>query len=178
VRGFTVCLLLIAASCHASPQPVDRSIAHTPAGDFKLTGRVVDDGQIIPPSIEQQLSARSEALEKDTTDQLVVVTLPSLHGATIEQIGLSLGRGWGIGRHDLDNGVLLLVAPNERKVRIEVGYGLERLLTDDRAAKIVRDMVPVFRANDPARAVSLGEEEIIQVLESDKRRPQYVRKPV
>jgi uncharacterized protein len=169
-------LFVAAASCRAAPAAPDRSIAHTPAGDFKLTGRVVDDAQIILPSTEQQLSTRSEALEKDTTDQLVIVTVPSLQGATIEQVGLALGRGWGVGRRDVDNGVILLVAPNDYKVRVEVGYGLERLLTDDRAGKIVRDMVPLFRAHHSEEAISLGESEIIQVLESDKRRPQYLWK--
>ena len=170
-------MFVAAASCRAAPAAPDRSVAHTPAGDFKLTGRVVDDAQIIPAATEQQLSARSESLEKDTTDQLVVVTLPNLRGAAIEQVGLALGRGWGIGRRGLDNGVILLVAPNDQKVRIEVGYGLERLLSDDRAGKIVRDMLPVFSARQPDKAISLGEDEIIQVLESDKRRPQYLRKP-
>jgi uncharacterized protein len=177
LRCIAVCLSVAAVSCHAAPQAIDRSVAHTPAGDFKLTGRVVDDAQIIPSSTEQQLTARSEALEKDTTDQIVVVTLPSLRGAPIEQVGLALGRGWGIGRRDIDNGVILLVAPNDHQVRIDVGYGLERLLSDDRAGKIIRDMLPLFRANEAAKGISLGEGEIIAVLESDKRRPQYYRKP-
>jgi uncharacterized protein len=176
MRQLASLLLLAAASCHAAPAVIDHSVAHTRAGDIKLTGRVVDDAGIVPLSTEQQLVARSEALEKDTTDQLVVVTLPSLRGAAIEQVGLALGRGWGVGRRELDNGVLLLVAPNDRKVRIEVGYGLEALLSDDRAGKIVRDMLPLFRVNKPAEAISLGESEIIQVLESNKRRPQYLKK--
>jgi uncharacterized protein len=176
VRCIAACLLFLAASCNAAPQAIDRSIAHTPAGDVKLTARVVDDAGIVPSATEQQLSARSSALEEVTSDQLVIVTLPTLRGAKIEQVGLALGRGWGVGRRDIDNGVILLVAPNEHKVRIEVGYGLERLLSDERAGKIVRDMLPLFRANEPAQAISLGETEIIQVLESDKRRPQYLRK--
>jgi len=176
VRQIASLLLLAAASCHAAPALSDRSVAHTPAGDFKLTGRVVDNAGIVLASTKQQMTDRSEALEMETTDQLVLVTLPSLHGARIEQVGLALGRGWGVGRRNLDNGVLLLVAPNEQKVRIEVGYGLEALLSDDRAGKIVRDMLPLFRTNKPNEAMSLGENEIISVLESNKRRPQYLRK--
>ena len=177
MRSFALAFLLSAASCNAAHPAVDRTTARTPAGDFKLTGRVVDDANIIAPSTERQLGARSEALEHETTDQLVVVTLPTLRGAKIEQVGLALGRGWGVGRKNLDNGVVLLVAPNDRQVRIDVGYGLERLLTDDRAAKIVRDMLPLFRTNNPEQAISMGESEIIAVLESDKKRPQYLRKP-
>jgi uncharacterized protein len=171
-----LCLLLAAASCRASPPAGDRSVAHTPAGDFRLTGRVVDAARILSPSTEQELTVRSEALENDTTDQLVIVTLPTLRGAPIEQVGLALGRGWGVGQRKLDNGVLLLVAPMDHKVRIEVGYGLERLLSDERAGKIVRDMLPLFHTNQTTQAISLGESEIVETLESDKRRPQYSRK--
>ena len=141
-----------------------------------MTGRVVDDAQIIAPLTEQQLSERSAALERDTTDQLVVVTLPSLRGARIEEVSLALARGWGIGRRKLDNGVLLIVAPNDHKVRIEVGLGLDQLLRDERAGRIIRDMLPLFKANELEQGISLGEREIIEILESDKRRPQYYKR--
>jgi uncharacterized protein len=174
-RLLAALLVLAAASCHSS-SPVDHSIAHTPAGDFELSGRVVDQAQVLPATVERQLAADSATREKETKDQLVVVTIPTLRNAAMVAVGLALGRGWGIGQRGLDNGVLLLVAPNERKVRIEVGYGLEALLRDEVAGKIVRDMLPLFRANKPADAISLGEKEIIAVLKSDKRRPQYFRK--
>lgn len=176
LAALAMTLVLPAAGCHSESPSVDRSIAHTAAGNFKLSGRVVDEAQILPPQIEEQLTAASAALERDTKDQLIVVTIPTLRSAPIEDVGLALGRGWGIGQRGLDNGVLLLVAPNDRKVRIEVGYGLEALLRDERAGKIVRDMLPFFRANQPAQAISLGQKEIIQLLESDKRRPQYLVK--
>ena len=172
MRGIALCLLLAVSGCRAAQPAIDHSVAHTPAGDVKLTGRVVDDAGIISASAERQLADRSTALEKDTTDQLVVVTLPSLKGARIEDVGLALGRGWGVGQRNIDNGVLLLVAPSERKVRIDVGYGLEGLLSDERAGQIIRDMLPLLSANKPDQAITLGETEIIQLLESDKRRPQ------
>jgi len=168
--------LIAAAGCDAASAPIDRSIAHTPAGDFRLTGRVVDEAEILPPPVEQQLTADAVTLENETKDQLVVVTIPTLRGAAIQDVGLALGRGWGIGKRGIDNGVLLIVAPNDKKVRIEVGYGLEALLRDERAGKIVRDMLPLFRANRSAQAISLGEMEIIEVLKSDRRRPQYLKK--
>ena len=173
--GMTIWGLFL-AGCHATPANDTARVAHTRAGNVKLTGRVVDEAQVISPSTEQQLSDRSVALEKSTTDQLVVVTLPSLRGAPIEEVGLALGRGWGVGQRKLDNGVLLIVAPDDHKVRIEVGYGLEGLLSDDRAGKIVRDMLPLFKANQIERGIRLGESEIIEILESDKRRPQYYKK--
>ena len=123
------------------------------------------------------MTAKLAALEADTSDQLVVVTLPSLQGESIEATGLRLGNGWGIGSKDADNGVLLLVAPNERKVRIEVGEGLEGLLTDARAAEITRTMVPQFKAGHFGGAITVGVDEISKRLRSDQRRPQRLDQP-
>src|SRR5262245_62283725 len=95
-----------------------------------LTGRVVDDSKLPSAADEQALLADLEALEKKSSDQVVVVTIPSLQGYAIEDYGYQLGRNWGIGTKQLNNGVLLIVAPNEHKVRIEVGRGLEPTLTD------------------------------------------------
>jgi len=130
---------------------------------------------MLDPATEQALTMKSEALEKATSDQLVVVTLPSLEGQTIEAVGLSLGRRWAVGQKDLDNGILLLVAPNERKVRIEVGYGLEALLTDERAGAIVREQVELFRKGRGADAIVLGVDRIDALLRSNAQRPQYRR---
>ena len=90
-----------------------------------LSGRVVDNADLLTGAEEAELTRALEALETASTDQLVVVTLPTLQGYEIEEYGYQLGRHWGIGQKDKDNGVLLIVAPNERKVRIEVGRRLE-----------------------------------------------------
>src|ERR1700736_726173 len=95
-----------------------------------LTGRVVDEAGLLDAAARTALTESLAALEQKTTDQLVVVTLKSLQGTSIEDYGYQLGRRWQIGQKDKNNGVLLIVAPNERKVRIEVGYGLEGTLTD------------------------------------------------
>ena len=89
-----------------------------------LTGRVVDNADLLPAADEARLTERLAALEKSTADQLTVVTVPGLGGEAIESFALRLGNGWGIGREDLDNGVLLVVAPSERNVRFEYGSGL------------------------------------------------------
>src|SRR5690606_9503078 len=103
------------------------------------------------------LTTRLEALERDTTDQLVVVTVPDLQGREIEDYGYQLGRAWGIGQAENDNGVLLIVAPIERKVRIEVGYGLEGVLTDALSALIIQNQIlPAFRDGDYALGVAQG----------------------
>lgn len=114
-----------------------------------LTGRVVDSADLLSPAEEQALTETLKQLEDKSSDQLVVVTLPSLQGYTIEDFGYQLGRHWGIGTKELDNGVLLIVAPNERKVRIEVGYGLEPILTDALSRVIIDNAIlPRFRSGD------------------------------
>ena len=122
-----------------------------------LTGRVVDQAGLLTPAKETELTARLEALERDTSDQLVVVTVDSLQGREIEDYGYRLGRAWGVGQAGTDNGVLLIVAPNERKVRIEVGYGLEPILTDGLSALIIHnEILPAFREGRFERGIEQG----------------------
>jgi uncharacterized protein len=131
-----------------------------------LTGRVVDQAGLLDPAREAALSARLEALEAKTSSQVVVATLVSLQGYEIEEYGYQLGRAWGIGEKGRNTGVLLIVAPNERKVRIEVGYGLEGALTDALASKIIEAAIlPRFRAGDFAGGIEAGAGEIIAILE-------------
>src|SRR6516162_1171382 len=96
----------------------------------ELTGRVVDDAGILDPATKAGLERKLAEFETKTTGQLVVVTLKSLQGTSIEDYGYQLGRHWQIGQKEKNTGALLIVAPNERKVRIEVGYGFEGTLTD------------------------------------------------
>ena len=95
-----------------------------------LLGRVVDAANVIPHDVEARLTVKLDALERQSQRQLVVVTLPSLQGYEISDYGYQLGRKWGIGSKESNNGALLIIAPAERKLRIEVGYGLEGVLTD------------------------------------------------
>ena len=116
----------------------------------ELTGRVVDGANLLSPSQVVDLTSKSEALEARSGRQLVVATVPSLDGLTIEDYGYQLGRHWGIGAEKNDDGVILLVAPNERKVRIETGYGATTFLTDAMSSIIIRNsIVPHFRKNPP-----------------------------
>jgi uncharacterized protein len=133
-----------------------------------LSGRVVDDANILDAATRSALSEKLAALEDKTTDQFVVVTLKSLQGQTIETYGYQLGRHWGIGQKGKNNGVLLIVAPNERKVRIEVGYGLEGTLTDALTKVIIENAItPRFRVNDYAGGITRGVDDVIQVLSGD-----------
>ncbi|RMF04505.1 MAG: TPM domain-containing protein, partial [Alphaproteobacteria bacterium] len=106
-----------------------------------LTGRVVDEAGLLSREEADALARQLEALEERTSDQLVVVTLRSLQGFPIEDYGYKLGRHWGIGQAGKDNGVLLIVAPTERKVRIEVGRGLEGELPDALAKLIIENAI-------------------------------------
>ena len=133
-----------------------------------LTGRVVDEANVLDPAARAALTDKLAALEAKTTDQLVVVTLKSLQGTSIEDYGVELGRRWQIGQKDKNNGVLLIVAPTERKVRIEVGYGLEGELTDAVSRLIIENAIlPRFRAGDFAGGITRGVDDIISVLTGD-----------
>lgn len=133
-----------------------------------LTGRVVDDAQLLTPEQEQALTGKLATLEQQTGDQLVVVTVPSLQDQEIEDFGYQLGRTWGIGQKENDGGALLIVAPNERKVRIEVGYGLEGVLTDAYSSMIIRDdILPAFRTGDYAAGIIAGTDAVIAQLTAD-----------
>ncbi len=118
------------------------------APPLALTGRVVDRAEIMDSRLEASLSKRLGALEKDTGVQFVVVTTPSLLGRDIKDYAMALGNGWGLGDARRDDGLLLVVAPNERKVRISPGHGLEDELTDAECAAIVEQILPYFRAGD------------------------------
>ena len=133
-----------------------------------LSGRVVDRGDLISDAKEQALAEKLAALERDTTDQVVVVTVPDLQGYEIEDYGYQLGRTWGIGQASKNNGVLLIIAPNERKVRIEVGYGLEGTLTDALSALIIQnDILPSFKEGFYERGIEQGVDAIDRQLRLD-----------
>lgn len=130
-----------------------------------LTGRVVDEAGILDPATTEALERKLADFEAKTTGQFVVVTLKSLQGTSIEDYGYQLGRYWGIGQKDKNSGVLLIVAPNERKVRIEVGYGLEGDLTDAVSKLIIENAIlPRFKAGDYAGGITRGVDDVIQVL--------------
>ena len=132
-----------------------------------LTGRVVDAADLLNPAQEAELTQKLAALEAATTRQLVVATVPSLEGHDIQEYGVGLGRAWHIGQQGANNGVILLVAPAERKVGIEVGYGMEGVLTDALSGQIIRDTIlPRFRDNDYPGGINAGVDAIIAQLQA------------
>ncbi|QBZ88473.1 methanol dehydrogenase [Pseudomonas viciae] len=130
-----------------------------------LTGRVVDTAQMLDPSVRGQLDGQLKAHEQATGEQVVVVTLADLQGTSIEDFGYQLGRHWGIGQKDKNNGALLIVARDDRKLRIEVGYGLEDRLTDAQSSVIINQVItPAFKTGNFNKGVSDGVAAMLLVL--------------
>lgn len=143
----------------------DRQPADAVQPAIALSGRVVDRAGLLPEAQERALTADLARLESESGPQFVVVTVASLEGRPINDFTLSLGRGWGIGSRERNDGVILLVAPNEQKVRIEVGYGLENTLKDEICAEIIReDILPAFRDGDMSGGIERGAAAIMRVL--------------
>lgn len=133
-----------------------------------LTGRVVDQANIMTPASRAGLEVKLKDLEDKSSIQLVVATVKSLQGGDIETFANELFRFWKLGEAKKNNGVLFLVAPAERKVRIEVGYGLEGTLTDALSSVIIQSAVlPRFKANDFSGGIERGVDGIISVLSGD-----------
>jgi len=130
----------------------------------------VDQAGLISAPVESRLTTKLIEHENATTNQVVVVTLSSLHGYTIEDFGYRLGRHWAIGQKDRNNGVLLIVAPDERKVRIEVGYGLEGALPDVLAKRIIeREILPEFRKDRYEAGIVAGTGAILSAIAGEYR---------
>ena len=133
-----------------------------------LSGRIVDQANIIPPATRSVIEQKLADLEAKSGIQLVVATVASLEGQEIEPYANELFRNWKLGEKTKNNGVLLLVAPKERRVRIEVGYGLEGTLTDALTKVIITNAItPRFKADDFGSGISRGVEDIITVLTTD-----------
>ena len=158
--GLLIALLLVMSGQAAVAQ-----------GFPKLTGRVVDQADLLDPQQEAALTAKLAGLETRTQRQLVVATLNSLEGYEISDYGYRLGREWALGQDgkgetEKDNGVILVIAPNERKMRIEVGYGLEPVLTDGLSSTIIRnDIRPRFKDGDFVGGINAGVDRIVTQLE-------------
>jgi uncharacterized protein len=164
-RHIRIAVVALGAALVAALGPAVPAAAQTfPA----LTGRVVDHAHVLDRETRSALVGRLAALEAHNTDQVVVATVTSLEGLAIEEYATKLFRHWQLGQKDKNNGVLLLVAPAERKVRIEVGYGLEGTLTDAVAKLIItKSIVPHFRANDMSAGIVQGIDDIVSVLTGD-----------
>lgn len=165
-------MMALAAACsegEATSQPKPdgdvQRLATTAQPKVALTGRITDAANIIDAEQEAALSRQIEELEQATGHQMVIVTVTTLRGQEVVDFTTQLANAWGIDRAEQDDGVVLLVAPNERKVRIAVGYGLERTLPDSLCQEIIDDhMLPRFRKDDLPGGIEAGASAIIDQL--------------
>lgn len=160
IRAFA-CLLLLLAATGAQAQ----------AGPSfpTFSGLVVDDADVLTPEVEANLNAKLEALQRDTKRQVVVATIRDLQGYPLDEYGYRLGRAWGVGLGDVDNGAILFVAPNnpagQRGPRLEVGRGLEPILTDAWSSVMIRgQMMPRLQAGDLPGALTAGTDAVVAQL--------------
>lgn len=139
----------------------------------KLDSRVIDEAKILSPNVKKDIDLILKEEEEKSSNQIVVVILNSLHGYTIEEYSYQLGRYWQIGQKDKNNGVLLVISMDERKIRIEVGYGLEGALTDKIAHEIINYTIkPNFKANQYELGILKAINEIMASIKGE-----YVAKP-
>ena len=152
-------LATVAAPTALRAQPTD------PVDVPPLTGRVVDQADLLAPATEQTLTAQLATHEDSTSNQVAVLTIPSLQGRPIEAYSLEVARTWALGEDAFDNGALLLIARDDRQMRIEVGYGLEGALPDAVASRIIRhELRPAFRAGDFDGGVEAGVAAILSAI--------------
>jgi uncharacterized protein len=131
----------------------------------KLNTRILDQAKLIDAASKQQINQLLAGHEKASSNQVIVVTLKVLQGYSIEQAGVDMGRAWGVGQKEQDNGIVLILAQAERKVRIEVGYGLEGIMTDAVSATIIQEyMLPRFKTGDFSGGLLVGTQAIVAAL--------------
>ncbi|WP_157799440.1 TPM domain-containing protein [Qipengyuania seohaensis] len=146
------------------PAPVVEELIR-PVPSVELLGPVSDHADLLAPAAEQAIGQKLVELEQATGHQMVVVTVGSLEGREIADYTTDLGNAWGIGREGIDDGVILLVAPNERKVRIAVGNGLEEALSDDFCSAVIQNAIlPDFRLDDYFSGIVAGTDALIERL--------------
>ncbi|WP_422060370.1 TPM domain-containing protein [Sphingopyxis sp.] len=147
-------ILLVAGGCKAAAEP--ESAICVGVSQMTLQGRVTDKANILSADDERRLSERLGAYEQRTTHQMAVVTTSALNGAAPMEFATCLGRRWGIGDSRRDDGILVLVAPNDRQAGVAVGEGLEKALTDVEAKTVIKRMTPSFQKGDYAGGLSTG----------------------
>jgi uncharacterized protein len=144
----------------------------------QLTGRVNDLARMLTPETLQQLDRKLVAFERETSNQVVVLTIPSLQGDDIDQFSIRVAETWKIGQKGRDNGVLLVVAQAERKVRIEVGMGLQGVLPDITAGRIIRDVMrPYLKTGNYDQGISVGVDSIMAATKGEFKGTGAVAKP-
>ncbi len=155
-----------AAALLAALLALASTVAAQPAEVPYLTGRVVDNAELLSPDTRRRLTETLRRHEQKTGNQVVVLTVPTIKGESIEEYAVRVFEQWKLGQQGKDNGVLVVIVPRDRSMRIEVGYGLEGVLTDAHASRIIRNvMTPRFRKGDFSDGVARGVDAVTAQLE-------------
>lgn len=169
-------LTLSACNEAPAPAPTNAAAARSTADFPALSGRVVDAAELLTPAQEAALTGELATLEGRTGDQLVIVTVPSLGGREIADYGMALGNHWHVGQRGRDNGLLLIVAPNERRARVELGLGIARIISDERAQAIMNElMIPRFREGQYHEGIRAATQVLIAELIAHEHEPRRGR---
>jgi uncharacterized membrane protein YgcG len=156
----------------ANPQPATRQApAEPPKLPFEvpaLRGRVNDYANALTPEQETDLSGLYESVEREVGSQIALLTVESLNGVPIDDYSLTVANAWGLGRRGIDDGLLITIAFNDRKIRVEVGYGLELVISDQAAAEVIRRMGAEFSAGRPFAGIEAGSKELIQMIRANE----------
>ncbi len=172
---FASAVVLLALACNPrlshKPEPVRQEpsldASNSSVDVPTLRGRVNDYANLLTPAQEAELSAVYEALEQEIGSQIALLTVESLRGIRIEDYSLNVANAWGLGRRGIDDGVLITVAFEDRSVRIEVGIGLESVISDEAAGEVIRHMVPEFAAGDFFSGLKQGSLDIVQMIHAN-----------
>ncbi len=155
-----------AAALLAALLALASTVAAQPVEVPYLTGRVVDNAELLSPDTRRRLTETLRRHEQKTGNQVVVLTVPTIKGESIEEYAVRVFEQWKLGQQGKDNGVLVVIVPRDRSMRIEVGYGLEGVLTDAHASRIIRNvMTPRFRKGDFSDGVARGVDAVTAQLE-------------
>jgi uncharacterized protein len=151
-----ILLLLFSVNCYALNVPT-------------LSGRVVDNAQMLDSNTKQQIESILINHENKTTDQVALLTIPSLEGDSLEDFSIRVVNEWKLGKKGKDNGVLLLISRDDRDIRIEVGYGLEGVLTDAQSNRIIRNVIaPRFKNGNFNEGLLFGIQAIVSVVSNEE----------
>jgi uncharacterized membrane protein YgcG len=188
MRGlyFTLGLALLVAACNhersqkpglvntpvqLNPEPARQDPAEPSKVSFEvpaLRGRVNDYANLLTPEQETDLNGLYESVERGVGSQIALLTVQSLNGVPMEDYSLAVANSWGLGRRGIDDGLLITIAFNDRSIRIEVGYGLELVISDEAAAEVIRRMGAEFSAGHSFAGIRAGSMELIQMIQVNK----------
>ncbi len=167
-QRIAISFLLLFGLCFLVMAPTASAVIAVPA----LRGRVNDDAGMLSPQAFDKIEAELRSLEQTDSTQIVVLTVPSLEGEPIESFSMRVAEAWKIGMKSIDNGAILVIAKNDRKIRIEVGYGLEGRLTDLVSGQIIRNiMVPEFRTGNFDAGITQGVNAMILAVKGEYKAP-------